>query len=312
MEIEKNEQVVVVSLMEQLKNHFVNPSGIYPEKLIENIIQNRELTMPRLIQNLDNFSKESPRDMPNEQWLEGVASMFILSKLRETAAFPYLIKLCMMPHHTAKYFISDVTTESMAPFLASTFNGDFKSLDSIVVNQHLYEYIRGAALNAYIVLYKENKISRRRIISAFSYFFDELYDDFSYVPSALVSGCCNIRAIEFADKIEKYFKEDVIETMFVDRDEVEESFSMTEKESWERLQSEYYHGFVSDLRKDMEWLFRKEEENEVANSSEEDDHDKKCFYDSSEPFVATGVRIGRNSRCPCNSGKKYKKCCGAL
>lgn len=30
------------------------------------------------------------------------------------------------------------------------------------------------------------------------------------------------------------------------------------------------------------------------------------------PFVRTTEKIGRNDPCPCNSGKKYKKCCGAL
>lgn len=27
-------------------------------------------------------------------------------------------------------------------------------------------------------------------------------------------------------------------------------------------------------------------------------------------FIATGKRLGRNDPCPCNSGIKYKKCCG--
>jgi uncharacterized protein YecA (UPF0149 family) len=29
-----------------------------------------------------------------------------------------------------------------------------------------------------------------------------------------------------------------------------------------------------------------------------------------EPVIAT-VTVGRNDPCPCGSGKKYKKCCGA-
>ncbi len=32
---------------------------------------------------------------------------------------------------------------------------------------------------------------------------------------------------------------------------------------------------------------------------------------SGRQAVATGVKVGRNARCPCNSGKKYKRCCGA-
>ena len=30
-----------------------------------------------------------------------------------------------------------------------------------------------------------------------------------------------------------------------------------------------------------------------------------------EPVKREGLKIGRNDPCPCGSGKKYKKCCGA-
>jgi len=29
-----------------------------------------------------------------------------------------------------------------------------------------------------------------------------------------------------------------------------------------------------------------------------------------EKFKKTGLKIGRNDKCPCGSGLKYKKCCG--
>jgi preprotein translocase subunit SecA len=33
---------------------------------------------------------------------------------------------------------------------------------------------------------------------------------------------------------------------------------------------------------------------------------------STEPFVRSGRKVGRNERCPCGSGKKYKQCHGKL
>ncbi|HEX7892619.1 MAG TPA: SEC-C metal-binding domain-containing protein [Terriglobales bacterium] len=30
-----------------------------------------------------------------------------------------------------------------------------------------------------------------------------------------------------------------------------------------------------------------------------------------QKVVRSGVKVGRNDPCPCGSGKKYKKCCGA-
>jgi preprotein translocase subunit SecA len=32
---------------------------------------------------------------------------------------------------------------------------------------------------------------------------------------------------------------------------------------------------------------------------------------SSLPIQRSGAKVGRNDPCPCGSGKKYKKCCGA-
>ena len=32
----------------------------------------------------------------------------------------------------------------------------------------------------------------------------------------------------------------------------------------------------------------------------------------SEPFVRGAEKVGRNSACPCGSGKKYKQCHGKL
>ena len=33
--------------------------------------------------------------------------------------------------------------------------------------------------------------------------------------------------------------------------------------------------------------------------------------EAAKPIRNKGPRIGRNDPCPCGSGKKYKKCCGA-
>jgi hypothetical protein len=39
-------------------------------------------------------------------------------------------------------------------------------------------------------------------------------------------------------------------------------------------------------------------------------HDEHCGHDHA-PAAAPAKEVGRNDPCPCGSGKKYKKCCGA-
>jgi uncharacterized protein YchJ len=39
-------------------------------------------------------------------------------------------------------------------------------------------------------------------------------------------------------------------------------------------------------------------------------HDEHCQHGHSQPYVRASPKVGRNDPCPCQSGKKFKKCCG--
>ena len=56
---------------------------------------------------------------------------------------------------------------------------------------------------------------------------------------------------------------------------------------------------IDDARKGMKEFFGKEKQATRYNNSSE------------EPFLRAEPKISRNEPCPCGSGKKYKKCCGA-
>ncbi len=50
---------------------------------------------------------------------------------------------------------------------------------------------------------------------------------------------------------------------------------------------------------------RREFAEDMVEDEEIDDH-------YPETYVRPEPKIGRNEPCPCGSGKKFKKCCGAL
>lgn len=58
-----------------------------------------------------------------------------------------------------------------------------------------------------------------------------------------------------------------------------------------------------------DWLYGLEEWNEIFDA----DKQKELYREQkrSQTVVNEGPKIGRNDPCPCGSGKKYKKCCGA-
>jgi SEC-C motif domain protein len=56
----------------------------------------------------------------------------------------------------------------------------------------------------------------------------------------------------------------------------------------------------------------KREHHEIGNFKKQDGTWYYCDGRTPGPetFVRKAPKIGRNAPCPCNSGKKYKKCCG--
>lgn len=57
-----------------------------------------------------------------------------------------------------------------------------------------------------------------------------------------------------------------------------------------------------------DWLYGLEEWNDIF-----DEEKRKELYKEQKrsTTIVKGEKIGRNDPCPCGSGKKYKKCCGA-
>ena len=252
---QSSKPVLVDDIFERLKEHVKKENPGYPRDIINKIIKHREYTTERLLSIVDEFFTRPMRDMTNEQWTESMTAFFILSKFREKRAFEYIVRLCNIPHHTKEFALSDVATENVPEFLASTFNGDWEALYSLVTNQHLDEYLRSGIIDTYGILYIHNLMSREQIINTFSGLFDELYDDYSIVPSMLVSKCCEIHATELADKMKWYFEKQVTDIDLVSYQEMEESFALSRSEAFEKMKKDSVFGFTDNLEEDMKWVF---------------------------------------------------------
>jgi len=57
-------------------------------------------------------------------------------------------------------------------------------------------------------------------------------------------------------------------------------------------------------------MVKKVESENVADSIDRRTHPNCTFLDGERHNHTKKMYIGRNERCPCGSGKKYKKCCG--
>ncbi len=86
---------------------------------------------------------------------------------------------------------------------------------------------------------------------------------------------------------------------------------------WDKLEIiETVHGDTEDLEGIVEFKGYYSEKGKTLSHHERSIFkkiDNQWFYEtavSTQKMIKKDTKIGRNDQCPCNSGKKYKKCCG--
>ncbi len=298
--IETVNDPVILDIIEQLKTHLRQPYPEYHHQIIEQILSQKQFVIPQLLEMVEQFTTYPPRN----EGLEGIIALFILAKFKETRAFPLVVKLCSLPYNAVEELLGSIKSECLNSIIASTFNGDCDILYSLVTNQHLSEHARYSALEAHIILYKYDLLSREQLLNVLNKLFDELFYDFSLVPNVLVSASCNVYAVELYPQIKRYFEHSIIDFDFIDPETVNETFAGQYDKVLYDLQNSHRYVFVEDLYKEIHWLFPKEKD----ISDDEDDfitaRDYKQFISARQE-----IKIGRNEPCYCDSGKKYKKCC---
>jgi len=86
----------------------------------------------------------------------------------------------------------------------------------------------------------------------------------------------------------------------IDLEQLDEETQIDVEIDFEKL---YYN--MLDAK--AEWLYKLEQWDGILTKEKRDEITKE--YKLSQ--IAVSLKIGRNDPCPCGSGKKYKKCCGA-
>lgn len=86
----------------------------------------------------------------------------------------------------------------------------------------------------------------------------------------------------------------------IDLDEVQEDTIVTLNIMWDKL-------YWNMMEAKADWLYQLEEWNDILDEGTRQELSKA--FKQSKQLVRD--KVGRNEPCPCGSGKKYKKCCGA-
>jgi len=291
----------------EILKSFERNDGHFQRDAVESAIQKREEVIPYLLEILQSASKNQHQLLEDLSFFAHFYAMFLLAQFRVKEAYPILYDFFSVPGELSLTLTGDLVTESLPNILASVANGDDTLIKRLIENPDNNEYVRDAALKALVIMVAVGEKSRDEVIHYFQQLFrGGLERDYSYVWTSLVFCSADLFPEEVYEDIKKVYEEDLVDRFFIRFQDVEEFLQKGKEKVIARLKEPSRFKLIENTIQEMElWACFK-------NRCRTKFPAKKAEHvEVPKTKTAPIACIGRNDPCPCNSGKKYKKCCGA-
>lgn len=291
------------------------PDHPYPRDLIQEMIDRQEEMTPALLEVLTDATQRPEHYLKGGNWKLVTFASYLLAQFRVTAAFKPLCTLLAGPEDTIDELFGDMITGDMGNILASVYDGDDAPLRALVENTKVYEYVRGSSATlCYQCLLVEGKISREALEA---YATELLGGKLGRKPGVFWDCwtvlCADLGFASTVPLIQKVIDKNLCDPWFYGLKELIESAGNGGNEDWKD-----FTGLIDDTIQETSWWATWEKPDEQEDGDEDDEFEdwESPLLDTYTPESTTVVRatpkVGRNDPCPCGSGKKHKKCCGAV
>ena len=286
-------------------------TGQFPKEAMQAAVEQREAITPELLRVIEAVAENPVEWAKRKDYMAHVFALFLLAQFREARALPAIVKMFSAPGETPFDLTGDVPTEGLSQILGSVYDGNPALLMGLIENKQANEYVRSAAIDAFLVLEHTGQMSRDQVIEYFrSLFHGKLEKSHSYVWDGLVGAVADLPAPELLEEVRQADTEGLMNYSVADLEWIEKEIASPYP--WRRDR----HRLITEAIGEMEgWAAFQPEPAESMDAPlpyfplSERPELELADYEVAQPYVR-GPKIGRNDPCPCGSGKKYKKCCG--
>jgi hypothetical protein len=302
--------------METAENlhEFERATGKFARAAVEAATVRREEVTPELLRVLEETVDRAAQIDAEGDYMAHLYAMFLLAQFRETRAYPLVVRFASLPGNLLDSLCGDFITEDLGQVLASVCGGELAGIQSLIENEDTDEWVRGAALSGLVTLVAAGQKSRDEIVSYFTGLFrGKLRRQWSHVWDTLVSYSSDLYPEELLDDIKQAYAEGLVDPSYIGFDDVKRDLVMGKDRILARLADDPHRRLVSDTVAEMGWwaCFREDSQNRAKGTAQASANSRLNPAAPSSPIKRATPKTGRNERCPCGSGKKYKKCCGA-
>ena len=286
----------------------------FAEEEILCIREHKEEAIPMLLESLRRsieFYKTTGPDEWEDDGDDGYScfyTIFLLGELKARDAVPMFLEILTLDEDTLDIMLGDVLTEGIGRAIGTMAAAeDFADICSIITNRDLHMYSRTAAITALEVMYVKGILQYSNLIDVYGALIDMADDNQLEFMGSLAVSCHYAKAVELYPKINRLYENNLIDRMFVAQKEFADTTPVPEEEIKKNL-IKYGHREITDTIKELNGWAAFEPEDKVTNHPKREEISPRVFHSSKNP-ITKPPKVGRNTPCPCGSGKKYKQCC---
>ena len=298
----------IQELLERLDRH----RGSFPEDLVAEVIARREEVIPRLLAILEDIERDPESWLADDGRMIHIYALYLLALFRETRAYPLLVRIFSRPGEFPFELAGDVVTQDLGRILASVSGGDVGGMIALIENERANEWVRSVAMEGMVSLVTTGQRTRDEVMA----YFLQLFQTLGRKPGAhwdgLANVCADLWPQEAIDELGCAYDDGLIDTESIDWQDIEHALALGQQGAmqWAR----HRDPLITDVAKNMGWMqcfHNQERDYEWERDCDEDPLEPLPSDYATAPMRRAAPKIGRNEPCPCGSGKKFKKCCGA-
>ena len=285
-------------------------SEALPKAALQAASEQRAEIVPVFLREIDSFLTLTPAERAKPTPLFFIFHLF--GDWREKAAYRPLARLLRCAGHEVDAVLGDAITSTTHRVMAAVFDGDPDPLCKIILDPNADQFVRSRICEAVAMLVLRGELDREDAARFLRDAFVELRPQAeSFVWQGWQSAIAMLGLSELKILVKQAFDRGFIDPQWLDYEGFARDLEWASKDpenprygspkeftlfgdTVEELSR--WHGF-SD-----EFLARRREVDEQYEAELTDD----------QPYRNPFKGVGRNDRCPCGSGKKFKNCCLGL
>ncbi len=260
-----------------------------------------------LLRALDRGIANPKGTPPGEAMLFSYAA-YLLAKWRERRAYPLFIRWLLLPGQSAFDIGGDTVTQDGRRLLASVCGGDLEPIKELILNRQADKFCRSAAIDSLAVLVAWAELPHQTVSDYFLWLAREgLEREPSFVWDGLATACADIEAIDVFPEIRRAYAEGLANPDVMEPEELDRVETGPRGQGLARFRE--HNTPIEDVANETSWwqCFADDPLQDVIRDAA---YESASRERRPQPSRAA-PKIGRNDPCPCGSGKKFKKCCGA-